>query len=269
MATRQVYLWSASGAVAGVTLPVNFALDDGDLNFRSKIDELAFGDGGREMGDGRVQSRTVTITGSLFGADTLRAQDQALIGPIFRLGEASDLRVHVIDSEDPSDLRYMNLGRLKSIKTNFAEGLEGRYSKVDFKFTALDPYWYVAAGTTNAVASGLTVSFTGLNNAGAAECYPVVRIESVSGSIQNFTFDNQTNLDSFTISVATSAAGYVEVDGVNGSVDQSETDWIRYFTGVFPRLSPGSNNLQLLFVSAPPANTTVTVSWTTRELTGP
>lgn len=269
MPFREIHLWPVSAPTVGVTLSPTFGMDGGEWQFRNKVEELAFAHGGRQVGDGKIASRTVKLKGWFWDNALTVAGYQAVMDKVAVLSNYSDLRLKITDT-DGADSRYVDIERIALLREKWSDGTEGRVAEIDLEFKAADPFWHLAAGTTVSAAAGLTVSFTGASNSGNVDAWPTVRVESDIGAVPGFSFENQSIAgQTYSISMAIGGAGYIEIDEEDGSIDGNGANWSKYFSGRFVRMVPGANNLRLIFASAPPAGTTVTVGWQNRSMVGP
>lgn len=236
-----------------LVLSKNFQMTVSPFIRRTGIKDRYGKDGGRSMGDGRANSRTISFaynnkqskTGTRAEKDiSYRNSLNAITGffdpvkgPWYLVDLDNEIRCEVVMSENSDE--------------PITTGMEYITGKNDLKLIMLDGHWEDAEETVftnegNLLSNGDT--FTIVNDS-LFYCWPIFKFTSTNTNSE-FSLTNSATDESFNIGNAAFTVGKVfTIDGVKGMVDLSGVESsISMFDGSgFISLAPGEN--QFLYES--------------------
>lgn len=214
----------------------SFTLKGNEFKTGVKIADRAFAHGGVDYGDGKIDSRTVKISGTLVGTTDSDYQTNydALLAAVMK--EDQQLRWGSL-------ARYMVIKRCSSVKQEFIEHLES-CADVDLEFIAEDPFWRFTTARSVATDLNSPISTFTLTNTGNVDVLPIFTLVA---SVSNPTFQLINTFDSSATFVYQDA-GFTSgttltINCVVGAVTRGAADTVRLFTGTFLRLKPGVNTM--------------------------
>ena len=147
-------------------------------------------------------------------------------------------------------------------------GADEGFSWIPFtaELEAADPYWYATGDadtdTWSTPANGNT---HGVTNGGSATAAPVFTITVSATGDLTLTLTNSTNGQALTVSALPVTSGQaLVIDCLAQTVKLATVNRLRYFSGAFPPLAPGSNTLSLALSGV--SLTSIGTTWRTRWL---
>jgi phage-related protein len=236
MSTPYLKIEDANGN--SYSFPKSLFLSSDPFSIRSTIKELMYAHGGREVGDGFIESRKVTIEGHI-RADTGAAFEtayRALMQAILKGGKLT------ISSDAVS--RYIAVSR-PDVDSEWEHW--PNFKTITITFNALFPFWQDAAETSSVhVMAGngsFTVDASGSDHvmmptitiaADQGVDVPNVRLRNVSDGGMVMEYDNP---------FLTSGAS-LAIDSSEGTIKLNGNDAVSYLVeGGFLRLQPQSNTI--------------------------
>lgn len=218
--------------------PPDFWLEADGWQMPSNVQHLAFGHGGRELGDGGLEARTVVVNGAL-RADSLAALETAL--------RALQRAVHAggkLYVSDDTVSRYLEVGSA-AVDSSF----QGDYrleKPVAVSFTAQDPLWKADAETTGGATVAGDDDFDVDNTDSDVLVFPVIRFTADQGAdlpsvrLTNF---NDGGMAFEYVDPDFKQGDVLEIDSYLGTVTRNGSDAMLYFTQPnFLRLQPLVNS---------------------------
>lgn len=226
--------------------PRLFSLKDETLAVRSKAQDRAFVHGAADYADGMIDSRVLSLKGVISGATraayltNMRALKSALYHEDSKLYQG----------ETTAWNYFVNVKKVLKVKEDYLKGNDYCVSEVEIDLLLADPLWYAATPTSTTITINTDPKTFAVANSGNLAAHPVITI-TADRTIADLTLQNTSDVpagatgglkfryqDSGLV-----AAGVVVVDCRAGTVVRGTTNTIRYFSGAFLKLLPGSNSL--------------------------
>lgn len=204
---------------------------------RSKLVELAFSHGGKDIGDGKVRPRGIRVRSVVTGVDaaTFQTNRDNFFKAMAKINQTFAYKSG----------RYIKVNAIRVRSDKFIIGDKKAVSEIEL--ICGDPFWYADSLTTESTWTVTSSPDTKVvANTGNVECLPIIEItasESLSGGV---TLENQTdgNVSFSYVDPSFSTGKKLTVDCVAGTVDLDGTNTIQYFSGQFLRLVAGNNTLE-------------------------
>jgi len=215
------------------TLNDTFKITDMSWKKKNRVIPIAFRDGGDEIGDKKIDTRTITIEG-IVSDNTTYAATMALLNSWFN---KTDLKLSVIAG------KYINVKVISGVDNDFYEGGFNRVSHVKFTCVCPDPFFYSTTLISNVYAVAASPYSFIITNASYFDIYPAIGIINGANNhsliIQNVTDDgNYFGFDDVTFDNTETLA----INNWDGFVVENGLNAIQYMSGNFLRLLPGANN---------------------------
>jgi hypothetical protein len=225
-------------------------------------------DGGRSMGDGRVNPRTISLAyenrpestaiTKLQKDQSYRSQINEITAffdpinaPWYLYDDDNEIRTEIVMSENSDE--------------PMQDGLTYVLGRNDLKLIMLDGHWEDAEeqvySQSGVLQSGDIINIT---NDSLFYCWPVFEFTATNSNTE-FSITNSTTGETFTLSSASNTVGAVfTVDGINGTIDLSGVESsISLSDGSgFISLAPGEN--ALLYESAVSGECLFEIKWRRR-----
>ena len=235
------YLWIEDQAGNRCDLPADFWLRDDGWSQTANVQHVAFGMGGRDLADGHLEHRVITIEGAV-RADTLAALEVKVRAVQKALVAAGKL--HVSDDVVPRFIVVANP------KVDSQYSGEYRFEKIiNVSFVCPDPFWmsdheYGAETGEYNLLSG-NDSFKVDNSASDSIVYPLIRIVADVADLPSVKLTNKTDGGmSFEYNEPDFRVGdYLDIDSYYGTVKRNGNDEMAHFSPAnFLRLQPSVND---------------------------
>jgi len=235
------------------TLPDDAWIDGVPFTVRRKESDRACQHGSIDTGDGKIDSRTISLT-IYIDEDTQTAYFTAMDALKKRLYRR-DQKLYVTLT------RYINLSSLYSFKEEYITGFANRKCFVTAEFKCNDPFFY----STTAEVFTVTISesphtFTVIN-IGNVDVPPVIKI-SASDAVPSVQITNNTNTRLCLYQDPQLIAGTVLViDNATATVERDGANTLNAFSGTFHSLESGANVFEYEGVPAATIEITYTARW--------
>ena len=241
-------------SAASFTLPDNFTIKGMSFKKRQRVVNIAYKDGGRQVGDAMIDTRLVEIEGILYGVDEATYLTNKNL--LFKWITKTDLKLYFIAG------RYINVKQISNVAHNFAEGGFDRFARIKLTCLCEDPFFYYDAGSTDIQNPVASPTFFTINNAGDFIVFPVITITNAAANV-SFTLKNTTDDNRyFTFADVLSAPGdVIVIDCAAGTVQKNGINRIDLLEGDFLRLLSGNNDFEYTGAACQ-----INTAWTVREL---
>jgi len=216
------------------TLPKNFELRSDPSARRSKLLDLAFTHGAKDVGDSMFAPKFIEVTGRIW-ANTdaeYNAKWDALAEHLIK----EDIRI-----QDKG--RQIYLKKIVGISHDYPSKLSYHWGEVSITFLAADPFWYSASAQEKQTSITSSPKLFEFDIGGKMETWPIITIDNNADNF-NFTLINKTDADR-TFQVIDTGAGSgttIIIDCKMGTVLRGSTNIISTFSGLFLRLLGGRTN---------------------------
>lgn len=245
-------LRDADGVV--YTFPSTFDLNDNSVKMRINNQEITFGHGGRDIGDGKIKPKFITVSGFLDAAS------EAAFQTLYTALATACLKVDQEFLYD--DLYFIRVKRISEIRNPFTPGLHNQVNRVTVRMMVEDPRWYSETLSSQTIAI-TTDPFTALlTNGGSIETHPRFTLQRTNNyeAVYIANLDGQSGAFTYADTGFVGAAGggtEVILDANFALATRGSTDTRRFFAGSWPLLAAGGNNFQIEGLSGG----TVVVAW--------
>ena len=225
--------------------------------------KLVRADGARTI-PGYLDGKTFSLKGGLVGGSEAIPTAQGL------LRDQLDLLRSALASGpcnfQAHDDRYFRLAQVSNYDENYVETSFGRGVEISFDVVCGDPFAYEVAshtGSLTVTASGQTLPLSVTSNASALPTFSVTM--GGAGTVAA-TITNQTTGEVFTLTGTVASGDVVLVNSLLKTVtNQADgSDRLSLFDGLFPRLVPGSNTLQVQYLAGGVTVTVLSATWSNR-----
>lgn len=236
-------------------LPDNLtSIDVGSIDFRTKQEPRAGTHGAAEIGDGKVDKRTVSIDVHVLGRSIADHdfQQAALMEALSRPDQQLFIRPD----------RYMKLSRIDKVTQKYLKGRQFLQSQIIATLIVIDPFWYsVNLVLESTVITGAARTLT-VNNLGNVDT-PLIVTVAAAADCSAVTVTNETDSGrQFSLADVQLASGQTAVvNGALGTVYRGSGNTINTFSGSFLSLLPGENT-----ITYTGGNCTLTLGYTPRWL---
>ena len=211
---------------------------ESSFQVKSRLQGRSFSDGGIDIGDGKVSPKTINLTVVIYGdseSDFLTKIDN------FKTAICQKNKRLTPDGFS----RYINIKTVKSAVADWINPQQYKKGqKFNVSFVCEDPFWYDTqeqSHTETITSSPTTFSIT---NDGTAETFATIEITAAS-DISTLLFENTTNDTQFDYTETSFLdTNVLTVNSVDGTVEREDADTIKFFSGSFIKLNPGSNSLK-------------------------
>lgn len=215
--------------VDGNTLyfPSKFYARSESLSRRSSLVQLPYSSLSKETSDGCFNPRRVDVSGILYAEDEATAR--TLLDSIHAFSNKKGLELWFKG-------RRIKIDKLLecTIQDN---GKRGFLYNVSVGFQAGDPFWY--SEEKQIIPTSNPYEF---DIGGTADTFPVIQI-TMLGSASSLTLE--INGQTCQFNAPLSQNDVLEIDSYHGTVKLNGEDAIRNFSGLFPKLHPGENSIEL------------------------
>ena len=222
--------------------------DKGSLRVRSAPTDRSFSHGSMDTADGKISGRTVRLIVRLVGwsEESYKKLEDDLLYHVYQ----EDWKLF------PDAQRYINVKRLVSADHSWESNVQFKTMGTwTFSFFCEDPFWYFGSVERVLTIDASPFSFD-LYNIGTAQAFPIITIVP-SASNPTMSLENQTDDLMFQyVDANFVTSDSLVVDSQLGTVVRNSTNSIKYFTGSFPRLSPGRSEMEYTGALG-----TMTISW--------
>lgn len=221
------------------TFPNSFWIRDDGWATRSNIANLAYAHGGRNKGDGFIESRVVTLQGDI------RADDATAFETAVRNCQKALLKGGKLTVYDDEVGRYIYL-KYPTVNSRYTGDypLEKPFS---VSYIAEYPFWQDSSLTTDPQVVAGNDTLTVDNSGSDALVLPIIEIEADQGiDIPSIRMRNQTDggMEFQYIDVNFVANAILIIDCFEGTVKLNNNDAIQYFKPArFLRLQNGVNTI--------------------------
>lgn len=230
------------------------SIDIGSIDFRTKQESRAGSHGAAEVGDGKVDKRTLTIDVHVFGQSISDHdyQRDALMAALSR----QDQKLYIRPD------RYINLSRLDKVTQKYLKGRQFLQSQITAALIASDPFWYAEKSVTQEQIITNTPTTIIINNPGNIDTPLTVSI-AASADCSAVTVTNKTDSNrQFALADVQLVSGQTAViNAALGTVYRGTSNTINTFSGSFLSLLPGENT-----ITYTGGNCTLTLAYTPRWL---
>jgi phage-related protein len=219
--------------------PDSFFLTSDPVSTRSSIKELLYAHGGRQVGDGFVQSRKLQIEGFMHN-DTQVGFETAYRSLMRALTKGGKLTI----SNDIVS-RYIDVGN-PSVDSSWE--YYPLFKNVNITFDAPFPFWQDSTDTTETHVVAGNTTFTLDASGSDTLMMPVIEIDSDQGvNVTNIIMRNITdsgNLIEYT-NPNFLAGNILVIDSIEGTIRLNNVDAMTYFiSGTLLRLLPVINTIE-------------------------
>lgn len=200
---------------------------------RSEEKDIAFSHGISNTGDKKIDKRSIKVTGYIHSSSQTTYDNE--LNELLLNCNKENFKLYF------DDTKYINISEMVSFTDEREEGLDGYVSKITLEFLAADPFFYRFVQTNQFEYIDSSPKQFSIHNPGNIEVFPVLGLTT---SILNseIAIRNITAGLSCLYQDSTFTAGQtVLIDCNEGTVFNGETDTIRYFSGLFMNLLPGTN----------------------------
>lgn len=216
------------------TLDPTFTVKSYSFKKRSRTMNIAYRDGGKNVGDSMVDIRKIDVEGIIGGTDA--ADYRIKLNALFSVVNKTDLKLY-IDAG-----KYINVAIVSDINHGFFEGAFNRASKISFSCICEDPFFYYdTVDTTTTTIIATPTQFT-ITNSGLYDLFPKIIITAAATistlQLKNMTDDN--NYFSY-VDAAFLSGESVEMDSDAGTLFKASVNVIDKMSGNFLKLLPGAN----------------------------
>ena len=226
-----IYLKDANGTV--YTFGESFFIEGLPWSMRVNGKEIAYSHGVKDIADNKIDKRLIVITGDIHGSD-YETQLAALNAALFKQNQTL-----YYDAD-----KYLKVKTVQSVSHKNVRGAFGTVCEVEIKLFCEDPFFYKFTQTSYFVILDSSPKQFTVTNPGKVDVFPVLGLTALV-TISTFELVNITTGMSFIFHDTGFTPGKtITIDCVNGEVDNSGTDAIRYFDGLFPSLAAGGNIFQ-------------------------
>lgn len=220
------------------SFPISFFITEDGASTRSTIRDLLYAHGGRQIADGFVKPRQITIDGSLHN-DTQAGFEtayRALSKAVLKGGKLS------ISSDSPARYLTVNSPSIDSAWDYFPLRKE-----ISITFNAPFPFWEDETEITDTHVLAGDDTFTVDASGADALMLPVIQIDADQGvDIPSIVLRNSTDGGAFLRyeNPLFTAGAMLTIDSKEGSIKLNNNDAIQYVvSGSFPRLQAAVNTL--------------------------
>jgi phage-related protein len=217
------YLKDADGNT--LQFPSKFYVRSESLSRRSNLVQLPYVNISKETADGCFNPRRIDVSGILYARDeeTANALLDAINAFSYRKGVELWFKGRRIRIDKLLEMTIADSGKI------------GFLYNISIGYLAADPFWYSEEKTE--IISGFPHNF---DVGGTADTMPVITINvSSSGSSITLTVNDQE----CHIAYSFTDGDAVEIDSYNGIVKINGNDAIALFSGLFPKLMGGKENI--------------------------
>ena len=228
------------------TVPVDFALKDDNVDVRQTIKDKVYSHGGIDTSDGKIKQKTLTLKGILYGAT--RA---AYLTIVQEFREKVYQENYQLYFGEPATYNYFyNIRKLFKIKNKYIEGQDYFASEVEATLLLTDPFlYYKTKESVDTTIDASPKTFT-VTNDGNVNAYPVITI-TADMAVSTLKLQNNTDIPSGEteglkfdyIDNHFVSGNDLIIDCQEGTVERESNTSIRYFSGAFLKLIPGSNSI--------------------------
>lgn len=226
-------LYLKDGDSASYEFDQTFRVEGLPFSLRVNNQNIAFSHGGRDIGDNKISSREITLTGLIHDSDQ-DAHDvkmQALFAAVIKPNQTFYWNV----------LKYINVKSLKKFGHKQVEGADGYVTEVTITFLCEDPFFYNVATNSQFVTLDSSPKTFTITNPGSVEAFPLFGM-TTQESNTSFALANTTAGLSFSYQdVGFTPGNTISIDCQLGEVKNGELNTVRYFDGMFLHLLPGDN----------------------------
>ena len=212
-----------------------FRVEGLPFTVRVNNEAIAFSHGGIDVGDDKVSSRLISISGLIHDSDQ-DAHDvkvQAFLTAVMK----KDQQLYW------NTLKYINVKSLKKYSPKPVLGADGYVTEISIVLLCDDPFFYNVSTNSQFVALDGSPKTFNVTNPGGIEVFPLFgftsQVDNVSFALANVT----AGLCFSYVDAGFTAGKTISIDGQLGQADNSGVDSIRYFDGMFLTLLPGVNTL--------------------------
>ena len=237
------------------TLPDGLtSIDVGSIEFRTKQEARAGTHGAAEIGDGKVDKRTLSIDVHIFGTSISDhdCQYDALLAALSRQDQQLYIRPD----------RYINLSRIDKVTKKDLKGRQFVQSQVVAAMIAVDPFWYAVQSVSQSRAISTSPTSITINNDGNIDA-PLIVSVAATADCSAVTVTNETDSGrQFSLADVQLISGQTTVvNAALGTVYRDTSNTINTFSGAFLSLLPGEN-----IITYTGGNCVLTLGYTPRWL---
>ena len=220
---------------------------------RRKASDRACQHGSIDTGDGKIDSRTISLT-IYVEAATQAAYFTAMDALKKRLYR-KDQKLYVTTT------RYIVLSSLYSFKEEYVTGFANRKCFVTAEFKCNDPFFYSSTAEVFTVAIATSPQTFTVTNIGNVDVPPVIEI-SASDAVPSVQLTNDTNERMCLYQDPQFIADTVlEINNAAATVERDGTNTLNAFSGTFHSLESGANVFEYEGVAAVSIEITYTPRW--------
>lgn len=207
--------------------PPKFYVRSESISRRSSLVQLPFSNLSKETSDGCFNPRRVDVTGILYAADETEAQ--TLLDSVHAFSYKRGLELWFKG-------RRIRIDKIleSTIQDN---GKRGFLYNISIGFQAGDPFWYSEEKEIIPTSNPFQFAISG-----TADTFPKITI-TMTGSASGLAIEVNDRSCQFSTSLVTNDV--LEIDSYRGTVKLNGVDAIRNFSGLFPKLNPGDNIIEI------------------------
>ena len=235
------------------TIPDDAWISGVPFTVRRKESDRACQHGVIDTGDGKIDSRTVSLT--IYIEEDTQSEYFATMDALKKRLYRKDQKLYVTTT------RYIVLSSLYSFKEEYITGFVNRKCFVTAEFKCNDPFFYSSTPEVATVAVASSPHTFTVTNIGNVDVPPVIKI-SASDAVPSVQLTNNTNARLCLYQDPQLIADTVlEIDNGAATVERDRTNTLNAFSGTFHSLESGANVFEYEGVAAVSIEITYTPRW--------
>lgn len=210
-----------------LSFPSKFYVRTESISRRSSLVQLPYSDLSKDTADGCFNPRRIDVSGILYAEDEATAR--ALVDSIHAFSSKKDLELWYKG-------RRIRIDKLleSTIQDN---GKRGFLYNISIGFQAGDPFWYSEEKEIIPTSNPYEFEIEG-----TADTFPTILV-TMLGSASSLTL--KLNGQTCEFNAPLYQNDILEIDSCHGTVKLNGDDAIKNFSGLFPKLNPGENTIEV------------------------
>jgi hypothetical protein len=213
---------------------------------RSDLTQRAFAPGAVDKSDGEIKDNIITLSGMIENENILLFVTEKSLTYTALLKQDFKLFISINESY----LNYWHVKKVLDVKEEWIEGQDYTAAQYEVTFLLSDPYAYYHTDDSTTITVDSSPKSGTVTNNGIVPDYPVITI-TADATITSLVIENETDVpegasDGLQFQYLDNnfvGTDVLIIDCKKGTVERDGTNTIRYFSGSFLKLLPGSNTI--------------------------